>query len=337
MSSISQDVPTLQINGIELQNIVRFIHKHEQILNEFGAIKIQPTMDCKLGLKKRQKSLVVWPNMDRIVKICKGELLYTVQKVDRVVKCSQQSSPIIDECNFWSSLSCSSKKQRHTNISLLPNKSFFSQNTSRLCFDIHRLPSQSLLKLGGKQVTRQFVPCLKRAHGSGAIFPLTCTKQRLFSIDYHHKGGAHHWYIIQNRERDALQRLMERINPSICVDHGELIIDPSVLDKNHIRYQRIVQHPNEFVVLSAGTMAQSFTEDASWSESISFALPSWIEENHANISDPLCQCNIPHDVLPKTIDLTLFPHELIQRYTTSLLNNIDLDKSITSTGSSLFI
>ncbi|CAF4922168.1 unnamed protein product, partial [Rotaria magnacalcarata] len=45
MSSISMDVPILQINEYELQHLVRFIYKHEQLLKEFGAIKIQLNTD----------------------------------------------------------------------------------------------------------------------------------------------------------------------------------------------------------------------------------------------------------------------------------------------------
>jgi hypothetical protein len=335
MSSIWMNVPSFEIKENELQNIISFIFKHERILKEFGAIKIRPTMDCKLALKKRQKNLLLCPNMEQIVKIHEDEPLYSLEKTDCIDGCNQQSSLITDEFSFWSSLSCSNKKGRETKISILPNKSFFSQKTSRLYFDIHRLPYQSLLRLGGSKVTYQFVPHVKRAHGPGAIFPLTCTKQRLFSLDYHHEGGAHHWYIIPTHERDALQEVIERTNSGMCLDHGQLLIDPSVLDKNHIRYHRIIQHPNEFVVLSAGTLAQSFTEDASWSESISFALPSWIEEGHANICAPLCQCNISQDAVPETIDVTLFRHELIQRYIASYLNIVPDGKLTTLTGLSM--
>ncbi|CAF1214833.1 unnamed protein product [Rotaria sp. Silwood1] len=218
---------------------------------------------------------------------------------------------------------------------MIPGKSFFSQKTSRLYFDISRLPTQSLLKLCGKKVTHQFVPCVTRAHGPGAIFPLTSAQQRLFSVNYHHEGGAHHWYIIPTCEREVLRKIIDHQNTSICFDHGQLLIDPSVLDKNDIRYYRIIQRPNEFIVLSAGTLAQSFTEDASWSESIAFALPGWIEEGRANLSIPPCQCNFPQDSLPETIDITLFTHERIQEYITSHLNIITNDKPLALKGSQL--
>ncbi len=74
MSSISMDVPTLQINENDLQNFISFIYKHERLLKEFGAIKIQPNIECKLALKKREKNIVLCPNMEQIVKINKDIL-----------------------------------------------------------------------------------------------------------------------------------------------------------------------------------------------------------------------------------------------------------------------
>ena len=273
--------------------------------------------------------------MEQIFKIPGNEPLYSVQKVDYIDEFIEENSMVTDECGFWSSLPCYSNERRQMNTSLLSNKSFFSQKTSRIYFDIQRLPRQSLLKIGGNKVTRQFVPSVRRAHGPGAIFPLSCTKQRLFSIDYLHEGGIHHWYIIPTSERATLQQLMEQKSSSVCLDHGQFLIDPSVLDKNHIRYHRISQYPNEFVVLSAGTLAQSFAEDASWSESVLFALPSWIEEGHAAASATSCQCDIPPQSLSEKIDLTLFKKELIERYITYYLNTTADNKSLSFKGTSL--
>jgi hypothetical protein len=329
------DIPTLKIDGNDLQNLLSFISKHERILKEFGAIKIQPNIDCKLALKKRGKNLVLRPTVKEIVKMNKDENIYIVQNVDHIDQPIKQNSLIIDEFSFWSELSSSNNDRRQVNISLLPDTSFFSKKKSRLYFDIHRMPTQSLLKLGGRKVTRQFLPCVKRAHGPGTIFPLASSRQRLFSIDYHHEGGHHHWYIIPTHQQEMLRTIINQQNSSLCLNHGQLFIDPSVLDKYHIRYHQLIQHPNEFVVLSAGTLAQTFTEDASWSESIDFALPSWIEEGHANVSTPPCQCNIPHHSLLETIDLSLFRHELIQRYKTSHLNIITDDKPSPLKGSLL--
>lgn len=263
------------------------------------------------------------------------ESIYSVKKTNPINLPIQEISTITDECDFWSSLSGCSTKLRHMNISCLPNKSFFSEKTSRLWFDIHRLPTQSLLKLAGKILTRQVVPRVRRAHGKGAIFALASSQQRLFSIDYHHEGGAHHWYIIPNRERQKLQAMFDQRYGTICLDHGELLIDPSALDKNHIRYYRSIQCANEFVVVSAGTLMQGFTEDASWSESISFVLPSWMEGGHAHVPIPSCKCDIfRHSSLElENIDVTFFRHELIQRYIASYLNPVVDGKSLAGKGS----
>ena len=328
MSSISMQIPTFQINDNDLQNLIPYIYKREQILSEFGAIKIQLNSECKLALKKRQKNLLLPPKTEHIVKISQGDNIYAVQKGDHFYEFPKKNPLITDEVSFWSSLPCSENEAQLLNISSSVNKSFFSQKTSRIYFDIHRLPNQSLLRLGGTKIARQFVPCVRRAHQSGAIFPFTCAQQRLFSIDYHHEGADHHWYIIPARERESLQKIIDQQSFPTCLDHGQLFIDPSVLDRNHIRYHRIVQHANEFIVLSAGTLAQSFTYGASWSESISFALPSWIEHGHASISTLSCSCNIPDEHLSKTIDITLFKPELVQRYMASYLNVISDGKSL---------
>ncbi|CAF1151897.1 unnamed protein product [Adineta steineri] len=181
------------------------------------------------------------------------------------------------------------------------------------------MPKQSLLKLGGKKMTHQVVPCVRRAHGSGAIFPLTCAQQRLFSVNYHHEGAVHHWYIIPTYERDVLQKAISPKNVPVCLDHGQLLVDPSILEKHHIRYHRIKQRPNEFVVLAAGTLAQSFSEGANWSESIDFALPGWIEEGRASAATSPCQCDISNNYSLNTIDVTLFTHNLIEKYISSHL------------------
>ncbi|CAF1154604.1 unnamed protein product [Adineta steineri] len=334
MSSSSIDIPTLQINGNNLKNFVRFISKHENLLKEFGAIKVQPNVDCKFALKKRQKNLSLNPIMKKIVKLNENVNIYCVQTTDHINESSQNHFMETDEKKFWSSLSSSNNEQRDLNISFSFNTSFFIQKTSSTYFDLHRIPYQSLLKLGGRKLTNQFVPCIKRAHGPGAIFPLMSARQHLFSIDYHHEGGNHHWYIIPAHQREVLQNLSDQQNASTCLDHGQLFIDPLALDKSLIRYYQTIQHPNEFIVLYAGTLAQSYTEDISWSESINFALPSWIEEGHANIPLLPCQCHIEQNCTVNTIDVSLFKQESIQKYVTSYLKTTPNDVSPALIGSS---
>ncbi|CAF1474734.1 unnamed protein product, partial [Adineta steineri] len=304
MSSTSMYVPTLEINENDITNLIGLIYKHQRLLKEFGAIKIQLGSKCKLALKKRRKRLFTHPITTQVVQMSKDDLIYSVREAALLDDSIEQSPPIKDAAAFWLSVSCLNKQKRHLNISLSPNKSYFDTKTSGSYFDIHRLPGLSLLKIGGKEVTEQCVPSIKIAHGPGSILPLSCARQHLFSIDYHHEGGAHHWYIIPSSQRDLLQSIINKQNSSSCLDHGQILIDPLMLDRYHIRYHRVIQRPNEFVVLSCGTLAQSFTEDASSSESIDFALPSWIEEGHANNSMSSCRHGCFHDEIDQILSRT---------------------------------
>ena len=308
------DAPTLQINGNQLQNLLTFLYQHQRLLKEYGAIKIQLDASCKLALKKQRKNIILHPVTEQIIKISKDERIYIVKEGDRIDEPTKQTSSITDECELWSSLSCSNSGRYRTGTSVLQDTSFFlRKKTSRSFFNIYRLSDQSVRS----KVTHKSVPSIRRTHGPGAVFPLTSAQKHLFPLYYHHEGGAHHWYIIPHRERTLLRTIIDKQNLSICLDHGRILICPSMLDKYHIRYHRIIQHPNEFVVFSPGTLAQSFVEDASWSESIEFALPGWIQDDYASITDPSCQCNISQNSLPKTIDITSFRHELVQQYITT--------------------
>ncbi len=335
MSLISINAPTVQANASDLQNMVKFISTHERLLKEFGAIKIELHAECQQAFKKRRTDLQPCAGVQQVVRVSKDELIYSVHTVSCTNGSAYDQPLTTNENTFWSSLSHSSKGQQRSNISVFPDKSFYSKRAPRTYFDLHRIPSQSLLKIGGSKVTRQFIPSLTRALGPGAIFPLASARQRLFSLDYHHEGGVREWYIIPVHEREALQQVLVRQNASICLEHGHLLIDPSVLDKYNIRYHRLVQHPNEFVVLAAGALAQSFTESASWSESIAFALPSWLQDGHAAARASPCTCHFDVVSVPEIIDIGLFRHELVQRYSDTHLSLTIDDASTSSTGQPL--
>jgi hypothetical protein len=325
------DAPTMQINPSELQNLVKFIYAHERPLKEFGAIKIQPSSECTFALKKRQ-ICPTFIDIQQITKIEKDKLIYTVQESENTNIYAKQRSPITNDQTFWSSLSDSDHQFHQSSVSILPNKTLFYKKRHRKYFSIHSIPKQSLLRLGGTKVIEKFISCLSRAHGPGAIYPLASAQQRLFLLVYHHQGGPRYWYIIPTCEREALKKILDQQSPSNCLKHGQLLIDPLLLDKYQIRYHRIIQYPNEFLVLSAGCLTQSFTLDSSWSESIHFALPSWVEEGHATASDSPCQCNINAFSLPKTIDVSLFKYELIQKYINTYLNIVDDDNTVANIG-----
>jgi len=312
---MSIDIPTIEANAHDFENLINFIHKHEQVLKQFGGIKIQPDIECKQSLKKRRTNFPSCSNLQKVTQISKDELIYSIESVNCNNKSSFDQFSSINENIFWESLfNSNDKNQEKSNLTIFPNQSFYSTRPRQNCFNIHRLPKLSLLKIGGSKVIRHCVPSLLRADGPGTIFPLSSAHHRLFSIDYHHQGGHRQWYIIPAEERQKLDEIIKHLNSSICLEHQNLFINPSFFDKYHIRYHRLIQHPNQFVVLAAGALAQGFAENASWNETIVFALPSWIQDGHANAQTSLCYCHFNNTHIPQPIDIKQFRYELVQKW-----------------------
>ena len=306
------EVPTLTINNQELNNLVAFIYRHERMLSEFGAIRIRLEDDCKLSLKKRRGSRDPGTISGSAIRKIMDNGIYLMERVNLPRDDLRRTEPsIIDESMFWRSLSEASIPC--WNISSNPNTSWFCRRTIQDSFDIYQVPRRSILRLGGSHLINNIIPCLNRAHVPGSFSALASTVHKLFSLNYMHEGGAQHWYFIPKSEREALQQLFQQRNISACLDHGQILIDPSFLDQNHIRYYRVKQHPSEFLVLSTGTLAQSFAENTSCSESIAFALPNWVGQHY----QLTCECSddsIYAEGVPRKINMTYFRNELTQRY-----------------------
>ncbi|CAF1016670.1 unnamed protein product [Adineta steineri] len=108
-------------------------------------------------------------------------------------------------------------------------------------------------------------------HELAAIFLISSNKQNLCQLNYHHEGGVRYWYIITVEQRKKFEDLFQENNPSICIEHDEILIDPLLFDKHNIKYKKVTQKPNEILILSSGILPQSFTQDEILSESIDFA------------------------------------------------------------------
>lgn len=276
-------------------------------------------MDCKKALKLRGTNPVCHPVMSKVIRCDGPKDIYCVQSGNHQEYLCHTQLPVENEHDFWSSLSSANNGPRYLNISLLPEESLFMQKSLDRRFLLHDLTSQSLLRLGGRKVIKHLQPCLRRAHGPGAIFPLASAQQKLFSIDYHHQGGNRHWYIIPNSERAVVQKILDEQHAPFDLDHGQLFINPSVLDDMRVRYHRTIQRPGEFLVLSAGSLAQSFSEDASWNEVVLFALPSWINDGYAKLPFFRCQCTTHERTLSNAIDIGLFRSASIRKYVSKYL------------------
>ncbi|CAF1408681.1 unnamed protein product [Adineta steineri] len=234
-----------------------FAFKNEKILKEFGVIKITLNSQCQLALKKSQ-ILCICSTTQIIPKISKDQSIYSVEKKN-TKKYVQQQFSITDEQTFWSFLKDSQNKLAHSSISRIKNQTLFYKKFSKDTFSIHSIPKQSLLQLGGNKVLDHIVSSLTRSNGPGGIYPLSNNEHELFSLTYHHQGGPLHWLIIPVYQREHLRRIINEENPLICLEHGRLLIDPLFLDEHH----KLIQYPNQFVILSTRVLSQSFTEDSS--------------------------------------------------------------------------
>ncbi|CAF1367312.1 unnamed protein product [Adineta steineri] len=103
-------------------------------------------------------------------------------------------------------------------------------------------------------------------------------------------------------------------NPSICIEHDKLLIDPLLFNKYNIKYKKVTQNPNEILILSSGILSQSFTQYEILCESIDFALPSWFYDQFTK-NCSLCRCKLSSNLnKDESIDLTLYNDETIQGY-----------------------
>lgn len=117
------------------------INKHEEVLKEYGAIKIQTNINWKLSLKKKGKISFKSSSINKqIIKKNNNQLIYFLENLINRNENYQDYFKIEDENNFCSLLSFSPlNKEYPLNISILPNKSFFSKKISRNSFSMYRL------------------------------------------------------------------------------------------------------------------------------------------------------------------------------------------------------
>ena len=337
-SCSSIDVPTIKAKPNDLNKMVTFIYSYEQDLRKYGALKIEQNDRCKHALKKRQKPTYSVVKRQTVTRSSHSNDIFLVQTqpCPSVLTCDKSVPTDADE--FWKSV-CQTfdEENEQPNISNYPGKSFYSKQGHHDGFNMYRIPSQSLLQVGGKKVTNQFVPTLVQTYRAGAVFPLSTACQCLLSLHYLHQGATRHWYVIPADERPSLEKILMERNIPICFNHQSLLFEPDFLDTHSIQYFRITQDPGQFVVLEAGTLAQSYCTGASWSETIDFALPSWLECDRVHSYTASCACNKKHHRILSPIDVALFRSELVNRYITTCLKRVLDDDPSSPTGQSIII
>ncbi|KAJ3317123.1 hypothetical protein HDV06_001976 [Boothiomyces sp. JEL0866] len=104
----------------------------------------------------------------------------------------------------------------------------------------------------------------------------------LFSINYIHFGAPKQWYVIPQEYKQKFERFASSIfcnEAKQCAEflrHKTSVISPSVLEKNNVKVNKIVQYANEFIITFPDGYHQGYNTGFNCAESVNFALESWI-------------------------------------------------------------
>ncbi|CAF3764407.1 unnamed protein product, partial [Adineta steineri] len=295
--------------------LLKYLYQNQPLLKENGAMKLIPTSNFKNLLKKTPINIPLCSTIQQVKQIDKENLIYSIKtnSLNENKEILKENISISDEI-FWLLLPNGSNTQNISSISIINDQSMFLKRVYRDQFDFHQLPYRSLLKLSGKNFCKQYSSTLIKAHGPAAIFPLSSNKQNLCQLNYHHEGGVRYWYIIPYEERKKFDNIFKETNPSICLEHDKILIDPLLFQKYNIKYKKVIQYPHEILILSSGILSQSFTQDEILCESIHFVLPSYFYDQF-NKNSSLCHCKLSSNLhKDKSIDFNLYNYENIQKY-----------------------
>ncbi|CAF1391337.1 unnamed protein product [Adineta steineri] len=316
MSTQSSDIPTIEMKDNQMKDLLKYLYQNQPLLKENGAMKLIPTSNFKNLLKKTPINIPLCSTIQQVKQIDKENFIYSIKtnEINENKEISKENNLINDDEMFWLLLPNGSNTQHISSISQINSQSLFLKRVQRDQFDFHQLPFQSLLKLSGKRFCNQYSSRLIKAHGPAAIFPLSSNKQNLYQLNYHHEGGIRYWYIIPSEERKKFENIFKETNPSICVQHDQILIDPLLFQKYNIKYKKVIQNSGEILILSGGILSQSFTQHEILCESIHFGLPSCFY-NEFTVNSSLCQCKLSSSSnQDESIDLNLYNHENIQKY-----------------------
>jgi len=120
----------------------------------------------------------------------------------------------------------------------------------------------------------------------------------LISLNYLHDGAPKIWYIIHPSSYSKFEELVNQLKlfsdiSSSCLSplqHKTLLIKPSFLHLHSIEYYKIEQKINELMIIFPGIYHFYFDTGFNLSETIKYALPSWLEFQRR--SPRLCSCSI---------------------------------------------
>ena len=140
----------------------------------------------------------------------------------------------------------------------------------------------------------------------------------LISLNYLHHGASKIWYIIHPTSYSKFEELVNKLKlfsdiTSSCLSplqHKSLLIKPSFLHIHSIEYYQIEQKLNELVVIFPGTYHFYFDTGFNLSETIKYALPSWLQFQRR--SPRLCSCAISSTTI--MVNRRFFTAEILNKF-----------------------
>lgn len=105
----------------------------------------------------------------------------------------------------------------------------------------------------------------------------------LYSINYNHFGAPKQWYAIAQGDAEAFEDAMKTVFPidaKACdqfLRHKTFLISPShLLQTHHVRVNKIVHHPGEFIITFPRGYHSGYNLGYNCAEAVNFALESWL-------------------------------------------------------------
>lgn len=146
---------------------------------------------------------------------------------------------------------------------------------------------QGSLQLGGIHTPLTYIGSHITYYG------LHLEDENLNSINYLHNGERKIWYFIPASENEKIEKLANDFGKKVhttCnnfIRHKSLLIPPTVLRKNNIKFGRVVQRPNEFIISFSGGYHAGFNCGLNKAEAINFGTTRWLKFYPEFLT---CQC-----------------------------------------------
>lgn len=164
-----------------------------------------------------------------------------------------------------------------------------------------------------------------------SYFGLHLEEANLNSINFLHAGERKIWYFIPESENVKLENLANDVGRMVnttCVNfirHKSLMIPPAVLRQHGIKFGRVVQRPNEYILSFSGGYHAGFNCGLNQAEAINFGSERWLKFFPEYLA---CRCAIDQEVFMRKVkkvisDIYLLEAEKLRKSTSFICDICD--------------